>query len=152
MEIEFVKPTPAHALLLAANMRQADVEECVACGYDGAVSAVLASIKFSTECWVCTVDGEVMGIFGVIVDNLLMRRASLWLLTSTLVDRKPKTFVRYARIALASIRRSWPSLFLVADAHHVGANRFALAVGFSSSATYAHEMTGQPVRLFTMGG
>jgi len=146
-----MKPTEAHIRDLAENMREADLQECVAFGCPDSNEAVRTSVELSTECWACTVDGRVLAIFGLMVNSALERRAVLWLLTSTLVDRRPKLFVSLARKALASMRRSWPKLSVGIDTHHQAALRFASRSGFSSMCTYAHPDTGEPFRLHTMG-
>jgi hypothetical protein len=150
--VEFVKPTAGHISDLSAHLRPADLEECLAAGFSDAYDAVSRSVGVSVDCWACVIDGKVMGIFGVTVDSLLERRGVLWLLTSHLVDERPKTFVRLAGRALAAIRRSWPSLSVGVDAHYDAALRFALRSGFSSGPTYAHPDTGEPFRLMVSGG
>jgi len=151
LEVKFVKPTEDHILDLGQNMREDDQQECAAAGHLDPHAAVRASIDASAECWACTVDGRVLAIFGLTVQAALERKASLWLLTSTLVDRKPKLFVSLARKALASMRRAWPILSVGIDAHHATALRFASRFGFSPGWTYAHPDTGEPFRLHTMG-
>ena len=151
MAVDIVKPTPAHVVELGLLMRPEDAAECIAAGYASAMDAAAKSVEISPECWACVFDGELMGIFGITPESVLAGHASLWLLTTEVVSRKPKTFVKTARKCLAVLRSSWPKLSLDIDAHYGGAIRFAAASGFTVGAPHAHLLTGEPVRHAEMG-
>jgi hypothetical protein len=152
VEIKFIKPTPELADKLAIRMREDDLFECLDAGYGTGFEAVHESIRRSHESWCCTVDGEVLAIFGVICDSLLSRTGTLWLLTSTLVDRKPKTFVKHARLALNAMRARWRVLSVGIGGGHARAIRFAQGAGFEFKGTTGNPITGAPFMLHIIGG
>jgi len=152
LEVKFQSPTEEHVASLIETIRQADLDECISAGYAGASDAVRSSVTASTECWSCTVDGEVIAIFGVVLDSALEGKGSLWLLTSKLVERNPKTFVKYSKLALEAMRSRWSQMYVGIDAHYSSAIRFAARLGFTSAATYANPKTGEPFRLHVIGG
>lgn len=133
---------------LADNMRVEDAAECAASGFDRPIDALRFGIEFSTDSWVCRVDGRVMGMFGIALDDVLSGKARLWLLTSDMADKRPIAFVQIAREALASISRRWPRLTLEVDTRHHRAIRFMRSCGFVQKTYMDHPVTGMPFRVF----
>lgn len=152
MEVKFQAVTEEHILELAEFMQAADIIECLDAGFLTGLEAVRHSVTGSEECWCCTVDGRVLAIFGVIPENLLLEQGTLWLLTTTLVREKPKTFVKFAKRALAVLRVHWKSLSVGIGGTHQSALAFARRAGFRFVGTTGHASTGAPFMLHTIGG
>lgn len=152
MEVRFPDVKDSHVLELAAFMRVDDIVECHDAGYRSALEAVRHSVEASVECRACTIDGEVMAIYGVIPNDVLNGHGTLWLLTTETVDEHRKTFVRYASLVLLLLKTRWRRLSLGIGSRHVGALKLALHSGFKPGETYFDRDTGQPFTLHTIGG
>jgi hypothetical protein len=150
--VEFVKPTSTHIRELADNLRSEDWEECAASGFKTPLEAVTKGVELSFEPLACVVDGETMGIFGLTANNILNGDVSLWMLTSEVVNRKPKTFVKIVRDVLSQMRSRWRSVSIGIDAHHQGALRLATRSSFKCLYVYAHDATGEPFVRVIMEG
>lgn len=152
MEVKLVSPpTDEQVLELAQNMREEDVEECLASGFESALDAVTKGVAVSSQCWTCLVDGRVLGMFGLTSGNVLAGEMTLWLLTTDMANHRPKTFVRIARECLVILKSRWSKLSLGIDNRHLRALRFATRSGFTSAHTYPHPLTGEPFTLVMMG-
>lgn len=143
-------PTDRDLVELANEMRRDDLIECLAQGYESATDAVLRSREVSIECYSVSLNGKVLGVFGVTGDGVLSGRVKLWLLTTREVDRNKKAFVMLGRAILKTVLSKWRLVTVAIYAHHYGAVRFALASGFKFVADETHEITGQPFKLVAL--
>lgn len=96
------KPTDADADELARGIRAFDAEEVAR--FDGstplvhvrrAIAGSAASFSLRTE-----PEGPLLAIFGARFDSLLSDAATMWLLTTREVDRRPLSFLRCCRACL----------------------------------------------------
>ena len=152
MEVKFPDVTEAHILELANNMRHDDLVECRQGGYASGLEVVRESVRVSKECRACTIDGEVLAIYGVIQESVITGRGQLWLLTSNLVDEHKKTFVAYSKLVLLLMKQRWRSIVVPIGADHRGALRLAHRYGFLRGQTFPDVSTGKPFMIHTMGG
>lgn len=147
----FTRPLVAHAEELAFTIQPADREELVAFGEQSTYRALLRSVSLSAHAWTALLDRRVLAMFGVCWTSTLTGDATLWLLTSTLVDAHRKTFVVAARRALDELKTQWPRLRVGIDFHHNRAIRFAASSGFTVGPIAAHRVTGAPVTNVSLG-
>jgi len=150
LEAKVVRANEAHAVLLAASMRSEDEDECIAAGYASGLHAAKYSVSSATDAWAVFIKGELLGVFGVNVSSVVSGKAVLWLLTTTLADRRPKTFVYVAMKLLDVLKLQWPHISVGIGAHHIKARRFAKGCGFKCGVTYADTKTGEPFVQHTM--
>jgi hypothetical protein len=152
LEVKFPDVTEDHIFELARNMRPDDLEECRQAGYATALEAVSESVKASKECRACTVDDQVLAIYGVIEQSILTGSGQLWLLTTNLVESHKKTFVLYSKLVLLLMKQRWRSLVVPIGAEHKGALRLAHRYGFLRGQKYPDVSTGKPFMIHTIGG
>ena len=151
MEVKFSYPTSSQIAELAEAIRPEDWEECKDAGFSTPLEAVQLSVEESTECWCATWSGDVLAIFGVRSTDTLCGSGVMWLLTSTLVESKKKTFTKYARRALRAMLSRWRSLRLGIGNGHPKALRFAYRSGFTPGHTYMDPRTGKPFTHHVIG-
>lgn len=122
------------ALALAPRMRAEEVAEVRASGGFYPREALIDSLAHSDEAWTALFDGQVACMWGVAEvpgsSALTGRVGAVWLLTSDLVERYPKTFWRACRGELARLFERWAVLVNAIDARHEKAVRWARRLGF----------------------
>lgn len=129
--IDTRQATVEDAFEMAPRMRKADAEEVRASGGYTPIEALLESIRLSgTTARTTRYDGEIMGIWGVMHTSLITREGIPWLLTSDVVDRRPKEFFKICRDEVQSLRRQYDVLTNRIDARYVAALRWARKLGF----------------------
>jgi hypothetical protein len=146
-----VPATPEHADALAPRMRAADVAEVLASDGHAPAEALRYAIAASTEAWAWLVDGEVGAIWGLGLLSFVGDVWTPWLLTSELVDRFPKAFVRGCREQLGQL--GWHHVLVnFIDARHARALRWAKALGFELGEAVPYGPAGLPFRRITLRG
>lgn len=80
MEVKFIKPTQALIEVIAADMRQADVDEVWASHHHTPVEALMKSWKASDRSVVVTVNDEPCVMIGLVIHDILSGTGSPWLL------------------------------------------------------------------------
>jgi len=121
--------TPDDARELAGSMREQDAREVRATGYEPE-AALLTSMRVSAEAWTVRCDDVIMCMWGVVDIDLLDGVATPWLLTSPLVERHQKTFVKLAIKTVNELRLRYRLLVNTVDARHVMAVRWLRRMGF----------------------
>ena len=111
--------TPAHAVELLPNLRQADVRECEKLYGCSAGDALLASVATSDMAWAFLNDEEeCMGIAGV-GDTGVEDYGSIWMVSSDeLFERYKLPFLRNAKRMVEEFHQDYPVLTNVVDPHN----------------------------------
>jgi hypothetical protein len=145
--VTVVKATRAHALEMAANLREADAAEVLALGAEPA-EGLLASVDVSDIALTALFDGEVACMAGVVRGkSFLPDEVGLaWLLTAKPCAKHPRALVRVTKELMPWLQeesgcvelRNW------VDARYTGALRLLERLGFVQGEARAMGPQGLP--------
>ncbi len=113
---------------LSRNMRDVEVREILASHGLAPEEMLFESLRQSVESGVATVNGRVMCIWGV--TRVSPGVGCAWMLTSNLVERYPKAFMRKCRQVIEGMFDRWDVLVNLIDCRHVQSIRWAEHLGF----------------------
>jgi hypothetical protein len=142
--VTIVPATPDLARQLAPLMRAADQAEVRASGGYEPIDALLEALVWSAEAYAGFIDGELAALFGVVPGTFLTGEAVPWLLTSDVIQRKPRAFLRASREVIADWMGKYPVLVQQVDARYEQALRWAARVGFQVEAPAPFGVDGAP--------
>lgn len=147
MAVNVIRAGWAHVLSVAASMRQADVEECALGSGRGPHAAVLRSVEASAHTW-AVVDrhGDTLSIFGVapVASDEGLNSGCVWMLSSTLVERRARDFIRACRPEIAKLLEEWDELRNFISARNTLALRWAEWAGFQIGEPIPYGVQQQP--------
>ena len=126
MATEIVPATTAHAERLAASLSEESRRGLEALMVDPLV-ALLSGLKGSSSVRAILIDDEVAAVVGVVPREW---GGQLWFLTSDLVLRAPREFLRGARQAFSEVGQGYNVLANIADARNERTLRLARHFGF----------------------
>lgn len=150
--VELRPPVPADALVLAAHLRQADVDECRACGQGDLAPAIAASIEASTWAVTALSAGRMVAIFGVAPrGSLLADVGSPWMLGTDLVREESRALMRLAPQYIAAMLRLYPRLENYVHEENTVAKAWLKRMGFALADAKPHGPLGARFHHFTMG-
>jgi hypothetical protein len=118
---------------IAARMKRADVEECLASYGHAPLSAMQHSFENSSMAGtVCAADGEPVLMYGV-GGFIPPDTGSPWMLSTDLIHRADmrRYFLRFTGSVIERMHRHYPILIQHVDARHSHALRWMLWAGFS---------------------
>lgn len=119
------------ALVVAANMREADRAEVWASSHATPERAIREALRVSTAAWVGYYDGRPVCVFGVAPLNMVAGIGSPWLLgTDELVER-PAAFLRRCRPYVARMLAVYPKLVNHVDDRNEASKRWLSWLGFT---------------------
>lgn len=145
-----VRPVePGDIEILAANMRQADIDEVGACGHSP-IEALEYSVKASMHCWTATGDGELACMFGVTPISMLGGIGCPWMLGTELITQNAGAFIRHSRSYIQEMLQAYPHLFNFVDARNAKAIRWLKRAGFTLHDPVPHGPYGMLFHPFEM--
>ena len=110
-EIDVFKATDADAATLAETIRHKDKLEMIQWTANGPEFACVESLRQSDVCFAAyTKDGELLGIFGAKVDNVLEATAIIWGLSTEAANRHKIAYVANSKKVLDMIFRALPDV------------------------------------------
>ena len=121
---------PGDAALLFANLRPADMAECLAYGGD-VREGIEASVRRSLLCWTAWVDGELAAIFGVAPLVMLTGMGAPWMLGTPLIGTHRRVLVGKTPEYIAQMQRSFPHLVNFVHARNKASVRWLRRLGFT---------------------
>lgn len=133
---EVLPVTREHIEQLAKSMRPEDMEEVLASGGFDPLDALERSVAVSELVRTAVFDGEVAAIWGVMpgappVTALGGSAVGIpWALTGRAVNRRPKAFLRYSRLAVDEMLEHYELLAQFVDGRYDAALRWAAWLGF----------------------
>jgi hypothetical protein len=142
--VTILPATKEHARQMAPLMRAADQDEVRASGGYEPIDALLEALAWSAEAYAGFIDGELACLFGIVPGTFLTGEAVPWLLTSSVVQRKPRAFLRASREVIADWMGKYPVLVQQVDARYAQALRWAAHVGFQVEAPVPWGIAGEP--------
>lgn len=123
---EVAKVNQHHVEAFLPRLRRVVLEELGALGLEPRF-AVEESIANSTEAYALVLDGEVAAIFGILPAEM---GATVWAMTSDVVDKKPISFARHSKHIAAILLGKRPVLSNWIDARHEECIRWFGWLGF----------------------
>jgi hypothetical protein len=152
VDVQIVPATREHAINLAPRMRQEDIAEVWVGSHQEPLEHLTDSIERSVIARSALVGDQVACIWGVVAISLLTGTGQPWLLTSDLVERHPRHFMREVRRQLPEMLRMFPTLLNVTDARYTRAIRWLDRIGFQVSPPFLFGPVGyvHPHRLIEM--
>lgn len=133
MCFEIRDATEEDCRVLSETMRADDRAEILASSGRSPYAVLMDGLTSSIQCRAAFVDDAVMCIWGTVpyIGSVLGGRVGcIWMLTSDLVDRYPKLFMRHCKKELRSLLSGWLGLFNRIDCRHYTALRWGKHLGF----------------------
>lgn len=128
MTSAITRSTLGDAAELAVAMREADRAEVgAATGWDP-LEALRRGLEDSAECWTLRIDGDLVGMYGVV--DLGSRVGIGWLLTGDAIEDHARAFWQVCKRELPELLERWDVLYNAIDCRHTKALRWAERLGF----------------------
>ena len=147
---DVVRATEEHALELATNMRDADVQEVWAASHWGPEEALLVSLRASLDPKTGLADGRIICMFGVAQFSLLSDLGVPWLLTASELPDHAGAFLRRSRAYVAEARLRYSLLLNYVDARNIMCVRWLRWLGFEVLPPRAFGVDQLPFHAFKM--
>ena len=138
----------ADALIVAANMREADRREVWASSRSTPESAVLESLRVSTHAWIGYYDDRPVCVFGVAPLNMIAGIGSPWLLGTDELVKRPAAFLRRCRPYVGRMLAVYPKLVNHVDDRNEASKGWLRWLGFELGKPEPHGPFGIPFRPF----
>lgn len=136
---------------VAANMRQADIEEITAGTGSSPADALIESVMLSTACLALDIDGEPAAIFGVApLTGMLGSMGSPWLLGTRLLERRPRALIALGPYYRDGMLAMYPHLVNYVDARNTRSIRWLKWLGFEFDEAKPHGAAGLPFHRFEL--
>ena len=129
-DFKIIPATKAHAIELAANMRQADIDEIRASHGVNPLTGSMMSFDLSEASFVGTVDGRPGCMYGVVRRHAMSNAGMPWLLTTPLVEKHPVRFLVGSRDVIVQMKLAFAYLENWADIRNVAALKWLRLLGF----------------------
>ena len=147
---EIVPATLEHAEELAENMRWPDVEEVWATAHVYPLQATLLTMEVSHDAMTGLADGEVVCMFGVASAMIISTTGVPWLLTTDLVGKHAKPFLRRNKKVVAEMLVAYPFLRNYVDERNTVAIKWLKWLGFNVMPPVPFGVEGLPFHPFEM--
>lgn len=143
------RPTDDTMIDLARNMRERDVDEIKAASGRDPLTSVRRSVEASAWSRAFFYDGDLMCIAGLAIfqDG---RLAAPWALSTAMLDKRPKAFVKHSRALVRDMLATHPHLYNFVDARNTKSIRWLRSVGFTIHPAIAYGVSGLPFHPFEM--
>lgn len=138
------------AELLIANLREADLAECLAYGNPSVAKDIRNSVARSMLCWSGFIDGELAAILGVTPVNVMGGTGSPWMLGTPVLDRHSRVLVRTVPVYIARMLKAFPHLVNFVHAENTTSVRWLHRLGFTLHEAVPYGKSGAPFHPFEM--
>ena len=149
VHVAVVKALPSHIPELLADIRLADVFECLAAGQP-VDAAVVEALEISRQSWAGLIDGRVVCLFGVATAAWREDVGVPWLFGARGLARHSIRFLRRCRPYLHQMQSGYARLMNYVDADNETAIRWLSWLGFTLHDPEPYGPYGKLFRLFTM--
>lgn len=137
-ELMIRRPHYSDVVALATNLRQGDRNELEALEHYDPLSAVQASVRFSTQAYSVIANGEVLCIFGVGPWHDAPGVGVPWLLAAEAMRRHARTVVSAPAAYIPRMLAAYPRLVNFVHAENAAAIRWLSHLGFAMDAPAPH--------------
>lgn len=145
--VEIRQARAADAAPVAANLRAADLAECLAAGVVDIERAIVDGVENSPLCWTALVDDRPAAVFGVRPWGAV---GVPWMLGTDDVITQRRAFIKLAPAYIAKMMQAYPRLMNHVHTENVQAVRWLRRAGFAIQDPHAHPATGAPFQVFEM--
>lgn len=128
MKIKIRKSRIADAPRLAKRLRSQDLQELDACGVEPR-QALVSSVRLSTHCWTCVVDGNIACMWGCGPKNFVFSQGTVWLLGGPEVEQHALRFLKESKKWVKEMLRFYDTLENSIDARNSVALRWVQWLG-----------------------
>jgi hypothetical protein len=146
-----IPATRTHALMMAPNVRAAEVREIMASDGLPPVRMLLRELDSSSVAWSWVIDGEVACMFGVINPDLFGEAAYPWFLTTPLVEKHSRQFARACKSLLPELLEHHPKLTGMVDARYTLSLRWLQWLGARIGPAVQWGVAGELFHPFELG-
>ena len=116
---------------LRGKLREEDCRELFrVTGYDPYFSLVM-SFRRSDKTWVGMIDGEIACVWGVNQDSVLGRRARIWLLSTSVMDKAPIRVARFTKRWIKQLLEEYDILYNYVDDEYTKCKKWLSWLGFT---------------------
>ena len=140
----------ADAEVLAPIMRSADREEVWAAASLDPLQGLRVSLGSSVSAWCWRIDGQPACLFGVSAESFLSGTGVPWLLSSHLLPRQQRAFLRHGRIFIEVMLDLFPRLGNWVDARYTVAVSWLRWMGFTILPAEPYGPFAMPFHRFEM--
>lgn len=130
IDVQLIPATEAHLQLILPNVRQADIDELYAVSLLSTEDAIRIGMRTATMSWSGFANGELVTMFGVSPASMLSGKGTPWLISTHLVEKYQKTFLRGSRHALQAMLLVYPHLENYVDERNHVAKAWLHWLGF----------------------
>lgn len=147
---KFVPTTEEHVDLLVNDIRYEDRLEIDSLSGKKLKFTILDSVNASSEVWTCFTDEGVACIFGLGVGSILTKRACPWIVTTNLIYKHKKAFLKATKIAIQYWLDQGYDLENYIDSRYTSSLRWAKWAGFEIHDPQPFGAFGQNFNKITM--
>jgi len=136
LEIEVIDTEACHIEVLANTMRLEDVEEVRASHGHTPIEAIESSVRNSTMTKAIVINGDVVGIMGVVPVAIIGGEGCPWWLSSTNLDKYKLSFIKLLKAnseKLFGIKEGYDILYNYVDARYQKSVKWLKWMGFQVS-------------------
>lgn len=149
--LETRAPTPADLDYLALHLRQQDLAELKASGWEDPRQALEASVNHSKWTLTAHVDKVPVAVFGCAEHGSLLAPVGVpWMLGTEGVRRHQRVLQRWARLYIAGMLEQYPRLLNAVHAENTVAIAWLRRLGFAFRPATPSPTTGAMFHLFEM--
>ncbi|WP_313021301.1 hypothetical protein [Atlantibacter hermannii] len=130
IDIQLLSANEEHIQLILPNVRQADIDELYAVSLMSTEDAIRIGILTATMAWSGFANGELVTMFGVSPASMIGGNGIPWLVSTHLVEKYQKTFLRRSRYALQAMLEVYPRLENYVDERNHVAKAWLHWLGF----------------------
>ncbi|MEB7922396.1 hypothetical protein NGJ69_01485 [Atlantibacter hermannii] len=130
IDVQLLPATDEHIQLILPNVRQADIDELYAVSLMSTEEAIRVGIRTATMSWSGFANGELVTMFGVSPASMIGGNGIPWLVSTRLVEKYQKTFLRRSRYALQAMLEVYPRLENYVDERNHVAKAWLHWLGF----------------------
>lgn len=128
--LDIISASPAHVEFMVNNLHPDDVEEIRVCGFSTSFG-VHETVRRSQQVWVALAPEGPVCMWGVERNSTLLGGVAGWLLTSNLIGKYAKPFIRQAKPCIVALGEQYGYIENFVDSRHKSALRFFEWLGFN---------------------
>jgi hypothetical protein len=149
--VDMAPPTAADLAELAGSLRDEDVQELHAAGYDDLPGLLAASVALSSWVRAVRVNGELACVLGLVLRGTALTPMGVpWMLGTVIVKRQRRILVRLGHEVVNRMLDTAPYLLNTVHADNGVAIRWLQRMGFALGEPYPTGPYGALFRLFEL--
>jgi len=146
--IEFVRPTVEMVESIAADMRQADIDEVWASNHHTPLESMMKGWEASDFSTVAMCDGEPLVMIGLVKRDVLSGSGVVWMLGANRAMKYKKEFFRQTKPVIDEMLTICPRLCNMVHEKNTGSIQWLKWLGFTIGEPIPHGSDGELFRRF----